>query len=86
MTNILTPTAVITCEACWTDPVEDVRVTAAGTDLLCRACAIGDYPRRVDLFPPFGVYGVKARVPDQGPRCRISRRCPLLRARRRSDP
>ena len=63
----LTPTAVVTCEACWINPVEGVRVTEAGTDLLCRGCAFGQYPRRVDLFPPFGIYGVTARVPDQGP-------------------
>ncbi|MFF5769138.1 hypothetical protein ACFY8V_03010 [Streptomyces californicus] len=49
-------TAVTTCEACWKEPVAGLRVTAAGTDLLCRPCAIGGYPRRVDLFPPFGIY------------------------------
>ncbi|MER6235976.1 hypothetical protein ABT185_07850 [Streptomyces clavifer] len=81
MTTTGTPTAVTTCEACWTAPVEGVRVTEAGTDLLCRTCAIGGYPRRVDLFPPLGIYGVTARriemgkhasgppkpPPDQGP-------------------
>ncbi|MFE7754342.1 hypothetical protein [Streptomyces sp. NPDC057429] len=61
-----TPTSVTTCEACWAAPVEGVRVTKAGTDLLCRTCAIGDYPRRVDLFPPLGVYGLTARRIEMG--------------------
>ncbi len=30
-------------------------------DLLCEGCAAGNYPRRVDLFPPLGVYGLTAR-------------------------
>ncbi|HWU10338.1 MAG TPA: hypothetical protein VN520_28880 [Streptomyces sp.] len=67
MTTALAPTAVTTCEACWNAPVESVRITAAGTDLLCQDCALGHFPRRVDLFPPFGVYGVTAHTPDQGP-------------------
>ncbi|MFJ9887200.1 hypothetical protein ACIQRW_15200 [Streptomyces sp. NPDC091287] len=81
MTATLSPTAVTTCEACWKEPVEGVRVTAAGADLLCRPCAVGGYPRRVDLFPPFGIYGLTTRrieagrhgsgtpqtPPDQGP-------------------
>ncbi|MGW1814051.1 hypothetical protein ACWCQM_10895 [Streptomyces sp. NPDC002125] len=49
-------TAVTTCEACWINPVEGVRATTAGPDLLCRDCAVANYPRRVDLFPPFGIY------------------------------
>lgn len=66
MTTVLAPTAVTTCEACWNAPVEGVRVTAAGTDLLCRACAISNYPRRVDLFPPLGVFGLTARKLEMG--------------------
>ncbi|MEU0306874.1 MULTISPECIES: hypothetical protein [Streptomyces] len=81
MKATLSPTAVTTCEACWVNPVEGVRVTDAGADLLCRPCAGGNYPRRVDLFPPLGMYGLTARriemgrhgsgspqtPPDQGP-------------------
>lgn len=66
MTTTLSPTAVTTCEACWREPVEGVRVTAAGTDLLCRPCAVGSYPRRVDLFPPFGIYGLTSRRIEMG--------------------
>ncbi|MFB4424786.1 hypothetical protein C5F59_027370 [Streptomyces sp. QL37] len=66
MTTAMSETAVRTCEACWTNPVEGVRVTAAGTDLLCRGCAIGNYPRRVDLFPPLGIYGLTARKLEMG--------------------
>lgn len=36
-------------------------MTPAGVDLLCRGCAIGNYPRRVDLFPPLGIYGLTER-------------------------
>jgi len=50
VTTALTPTAVTTCEACWNAPVESVRVTAAGTDLLCQDCALGHFPRRVDTI------------------------------------
>ncbi|MEU5283128.1 hypothetical protein N7925_17225 [Streptomyces sp. CA-278952] len=46
------------CEACWRDPVTAVRRTEGGRDLLCRACAEGGWPRRVDVFPPYGIYGV----------------------------
>ncbi|WP_099129593.1 hypothetical protein [Streptomyces sp. ScaeMP-e48] len=60
------PTAVITCEACWVNPVQGVRVTDAGTDLLCRPCAVAEYPRRVDLFPPLGVYKLTGRRIEQG--------------------
>ncbi|MFC8862634.1 hypothetical protein [[Kitasatospora] papulosa] len=59
------PTAVRTCEACWSAPVEGTRTTADGTDLVCRACAIGQYPRRVDLFPPFGIYKLTERKKQQ---------------------
>ncbi|WTY28493.1 hypothetical protein OG582_18200 [Streptomyces anulatus] len=49
-------TDVVTCEACWRAPVTAVRRTEGGRDLLCRACAESGCPRRVDLFPPFGIY------------------------------
>ncbi|MEU2797732.1 hypothetical protein [Streptomyces sp. NPDC007117] len=66
MTTTVSPTAVTTCEACWVSPVEGVRVTADGADLLCRPCAVGGYPRRVDLFPPYGIYGLTERRIEQG--------------------
>ncbi|WTK22149.1 hypothetical protein OG752_20375 [Streptomyces anulatus] len=47
---------VRTCEACWRAPVTAVRRTGGVRDLLCRACAESGCPRRVDLFPPFGIY------------------------------
>ncbi|MEU4176935.1 hypothetical protein [Streptomyces sp. NPDC026589] len=47
---------VRTCEACWRAPVTAIRRTEGGRDLLCRACAEGGWPRRVDVFPPYGVY------------------------------
>ncbi|MER7882555.1 hypothetical protein ABTY35_06915 [Streptomyces fimicarius] len=56
MTLDLSVTDVRTCEACWRAPVTAVRRTANGRDLLCRACAEGGCPRRVDLFPPYGIY------------------------------
>lgn len=43
------------------------RVTADGADLLCRPCAACDYPRRVDLFPPHGIYRLTERRVEQGP-------------------
>ncbi|WP_257895124.1 hypothetical protein [Streptomyces anulatus] len=49
-------TDVRTCEACWRAPVTSARHTVHGRDLLCRACAEGGCPRRVDLFPPYGIY------------------------------
>ncbi|SCK40087.1 MULTISPECIES: hypothetical protein [Streptomyces] len=52
----LSPTDVRTCEACWREPVTAVRRTLRGRDLLCRACAEGGCPRRVDVFPPYGIY------------------------------
>ncbi|MEU2822021.1 MULTISPECIES: hypothetical protein [unclassified Streptomyces] len=58
MTISLSATDVRTCEACWAAPVTAVRHTPAGRDLLCGECAEGDYPRRVDLFPPYGIYGM----------------------------
>ncbi|WP_251145892.1 hypothetical protein [Streptomyces sp. McG3] len=47
---------VRTCEACWRAPATAVRRIEEGRDLLCRACAEGGCPRRVDLFPPYGIY------------------------------
>ncbi|WP_239142292.1 hypothetical protein [Streptomyces sp. SID8016] len=61
MSPDLTTTDVRTCEACWRAPVTAVRHTDRGRDLLCRACAEGGCPRRVDLFPPFGIYGLPER-------------------------
>lgn len=52
----LSPTDVRTCEACWRSPVTAVRHTVRGRDLLCRGCAEGGCPRRVDVFPPYGIY------------------------------
>ncbi|MDX3336643.1 hypothetical protein PV409_01550 [Streptomyces sp. ME02-6979.5a] len=49
-------TDVCTCEACWRAPVTAVLRTVLGRDLLFRACAVGGCPRRVDVFPPFGIY------------------------------
>ncbi|MEV7653911.1 hypothetical protein AB0O39_07035 [Streptomyces anulatus] len=57
----LSATDVRVCEACWNAPVTAARHTPAGRDLLCVECTEGDYPRRVDLFPPFGVYGLTTR-------------------------
>ncbi|MFI8196341.1 hypothetical protein ACIF6K_07330 [Streptomyces sp. NPDC085942] len=57
----LSPTDVRTCEACWSAPVAVARHTPGGRDLLCEDCAEGGYPRRVDLFPPLGVYGLTTR-------------------------
>ncbi|MEU0382421.1 hypothetical protein ABZ093_34805 [Streptomyces cyaneofuscatus] len=57
----LSATDVRTCEACWNAPVAAARHTVTGRDLLCEECAAGDYPRRVDLFPPLGIYGLSAR-------------------------
>ncbi|MBH0246755.1 hypothetical protein I3W98_34195, partial [Streptomyces cavourensis] len=57
----LSATDVHTCEACWNAPVTAARHTQAGRDLLCEECAEGDYPRRVDLFPPLGIYGLPPR-------------------------
>ncbi|WP_055558498.1 hypothetical protein, partial [Streptomyces luridiscabiei] len=57
----LSATDARTCEACWNAPVTAARHTETGRDLLCEECAEADYPRRVDLFPPFGIYGLPAR-------------------------
>ncbi len=57
----LSPTDVRVCEACWNAPVTAARHTHQPCDLLCEECTEGDYPRRVDLFPPFGVYGLTTR-------------------------
>ncbi|MFD7418101.1 hypothetical protein ACFW9S_04980 [Streptomyces anulatus] len=53
-------TDVRTCEASWRAPVTAVRRTGGGRDLLCRACAESGCPRRVDLFPPYGIYRLNA--------------------------
>ncbi|MEU5137939.1 hypothetical protein AB0H02_36770 [Streptomyces californicus] len=53
----LSGTDVITCEACRKAPVTAARHTPDGHDLLCGECAEGNYPRRVDLFPPLGLFG-----------------------------
>ncbi|MEU8561734.1 hypothetical protein AB0C45_09620 [Streptomyces cyaneofuscatus] len=66
MTITLSTTDVRTCEACWIAPVTVARCTETGRDLLCGECAEGDYPCRVDLFPPYGVYGVTIRRIEQG--------------------
>lgn len=62
MSVALSVTDVRTCEACWREPVTAVRHTALGRDLLCRACAEGGCPRRVDLFPPYGIYRLHCPV------------------------
>lgn len=50
------------CEACWLEPVDVARKKADGTrDLLCDGCAAANYSRRVDIFPPFGIYGLTER-------------------------
>ncbi|MEU0311455.1 hypothetical protein AB0N96_04075 [Streptomyces cyaneofuscatus] len=59
MSVSLSPTDVRICEACWRAPVTAVRRTTKGRDLLCRGCAEGSCPRRVDLFPPFGIYRLR---------------------------
>ncbi|MFI7893577.1 hypothetical protein [Streptomyces sp. Cmuel-A718b] len=56
VTLTLSVTDVRICEACWRSRVTAVRQNALGRDLLCRACAEGGCPRRVDLFPPYGIY------------------------------
>lgn len=58
MTVNLSVTDVRTCEACWRAPVTAVRHTTRGRDLLCRACAEGGCPCRVELFPPYGIYRI----------------------------
>ncbi|WP_239008548.1 hypothetical protein [Streptomyces sp. Tue 6075] len=59
MTPRLSVTDVRICEACWRSSVTAVRITALGRALLCRACAEGGCPRRVDLFPPYGIYRLR---------------------------
>ncbi|MDX2920677.1 hypothetical protein PV702_19535 [Streptomyces sp. FL06-04B] len=59
MTLNLSVTDVRTCEACRLSPVTAARRSALGRDLLCRACAEGGCPRRVDLFPPYGIYRLR---------------------------
>ncbi|MEW1546204.1 hypothetical protein [Streptomyces tsukubensis] len=54
------------CEACWNTPVATVRNTAEGRELLCLPCADGNYPARVVLFPPLGIYRLTARKLEMG--------------------
>nr|WP_234466597.1 hypothetical protein [Streptomyces sp. MBT60] len=42
------------------------RVTADEADLLRQPCAAGGNPRRVDLFPPHGIYRPTERRVEQG--------------------
>lgn len=44
MSISLSAADVLTCEACWRSAVAAVRRTEGGC------------PRRVDLFPPYGIY------------------------------
>jgi hypothetical protein len=62
----LSKTDVHTCEACWNAPATAVRKSADGRDLLCATCAAGNVPRRVDLFPPYGIYKLTARQIEMG--------------------
>ncbi|MFE7478743.1 hypothetical protein ACPEIF_22395 [Streptomyces sp. NPDC012600] len=66
MTITLSATDVRTCESCWNAPVAATRRTPVGRDLLCAGCTAADYPRRVDLFPPFGIYRLTGRRIEQG--------------------
>ncbi|UZI29538.1 hypothetical protein OH133_16115 [Streptomyces sp. VB1] len=50
-----------TCEACWRSSVTAARHTAHGRELLCRGCAESGCPRRVDVFPPYGIYRLHHR-------------------------
>ncbi|MEU4178258.1 hypothetical protein [Streptomyces sp. NPDC026589] len=56
MSVSLSAADVRTREACWRSHVTAARHTARGRDLLCRACAESGSPRRVDVFPPYGIY------------------------------
>ncbi|MFJ1748757.1 hypothetical protein ACIOJD_21280 [Streptomyces sp. NPDC088116] len=61
-TLLLSDTDCRYCEACWTNRVETARTGGDGErDLLCFGCARENFPRRVDLFPPFGIYGLASR-------------------------
>lgn len=67
MTVALSATDVRTCEACWTEPVTASRSVGGGQrDLLCGGCADANVPRRVDLFPPLGIYRLSARRIQMG--------------------
>lgn len=54
-------TDVRTCEACWKNLVRTVRTAGGERDLICADCADANVPRRVDLFPPLGIFGLTAR-------------------------
>lgn len=61
-TMLLSDTDCRYCEACWTNKVQTARTDGDGErDLLCFGCARESFPRRVDLFPPFGIYGLASR-------------------------
>ncbi|GLX18934.1 hypothetical protein [Streptomyces lavendulae] len=63
-----TTTDVVTCEACWRNPVQAARITTHTTrrDLLCVPCAQQNSPTRVDLFPPLGIYKLTWRNTTMG--------------------
>ncbi|MFE3786969.1 hypothetical protein [Streptomyces goshikiensis] len=61
-----TITDVVTCEACWREPVVAARVGLGVRDLLCLDCAETGYPARVVQFPPLGVYGLTAAKVKMG--------------------
>ncbi|MEV7426887.1 MULTISPECIES: hypothetical protein [unclassified Streptomyces] len=51
------------CESCWVSPVARARLVGdEARDLLCGGCAEENFPRRVDLFPPFGIYRLTCRM------------------------
>lgn len=61
-----TATAAHYCEACWKNRATKVRSTDGGR--ICDPCAEAGYPRRVDLFPPLGIFGLTERKlnPEMG--------------------
>ncbi|MFC9650322.1 MULTISPECIES: hypothetical protein [unclassified Streptomyces] len=61
-TVLLSKTDCWYCESCWINSVEAARTTQDGCmDLLCLSCAEANFPRRVDIFPPFGIFGLSNR-------------------------
>ncbi|MGW1661076.1 hypothetical protein [Streptomyces microflavus] len=67
MTLTLSKTDTRFCEACWTEPVTASRSVGGGQrDLLCGGCAEANAPRRVDLFPPLGMYKLTGRRIEMG--------------------
>ncbi|RST03104.1 hypothetical protein EF910_21185 [Streptomyces sp. WAC07149] len=65
-----TATDVVTCEACWRNPVQAARTTSHSTrrDLLCVPCAQQDHPVRVEIFPPLGIYKLSKHRNRRPPR------------------